>query len=278
MNIVLTTGNELYTYLQRSSTINSRYLLVSELPQFVECFDKMFEFKRNESLASLITLGTDEPCYEDFNAHSLIDALQISLSDCDACFVCFGGNTFLVGKTCGKYFIFDSHSRTCEGFQTEDGRSIRIIHDSLFDVQQHILSLALSMGFANFVECEITGVVCSMMHLGHSARVESALQNRVDFERIQLEEQSECHSNLGEILESDETVECLSVEKAKHEDVLSIKDKLGKTGQKEICQEFDLIFDETGHDSNKRDIEIEGTKVHTRVIKGDGNCFFRAIS
>ena len=44
MNIVLTTGNELYKYLQRSSTINSRYLLVSALPQFVECFDKMFEF------------------------------------------------------------------------------------------------------------------------------------------------------------------------------------------------------------------------------------------
>ena len=102
MNIVLTTGNELYNYLQRSSTINSRYLLVSELPQFVECFDKMFEFKCNESLASLITFGIDEPSYEDFNAYALIDALQISLSDCDACFTCFGGNTFLVGKTHGN--------------------------------------------------------------------------------------------------------------------------------------------------------------------------------
>ena len=94
MNIVLTTGNELYTYLQRSSTISSRYLLVSELPQFVECFDKMFEFRRNESLASLINLGNGETCYEDFNAYTLIDALRISFSDWDACFACFGGNTF----------------------------------------------------------------------------------------------------------------------------------------------------------------------------------------
>lgn len=62
MNRVLIMGNELYMYLQRSSTITSRYLLVRELPQFIECFDKMYEFKCNESLPSLIGIGNEEPC------------------------------------------------------------------------------------------------------------------------------------------------------------------------------------------------------------------------
>ena len=277
MNIVLTTGNELYTYLQRSSTISSRYLLVSELPQFVECFDKIFEFRRNESLASLINLGICEPCYEDFNAYTLIDALQISLSDCDACFACFGGNTFLVGKTRGKYFIFDSHSRTREGNQTADGTSIRVIYDGLFDVQQHILSLALSMGYANFVECEITGVVCSMMHVGESVRTEN-FQNKVSFQSLKHDERSECHSNLSEILESNDSVEYLSEEKATPVDALSLEGKLGKAGQREICQELNLTLSEETNDPNTRIIEIEGTKMHTRDIIEDGNCFFRAIS
>lgn len=37
---VLMTGDELYTYLQRSSSINDRYLLVEELPQLFECYNQ----------------------------------------------------------------------------------------------------------------------------------------------------------------------------------------------------------------------------------------------
>ena len=204
MNIVLTTGNELYTYLQRSSTINNRYLLVSELPQFVECFDKMFEFRCYESLASLISLGVDEVCYDDFNAHSLLDALQISLSDADGCFVCFGGSTFFVGKTFAKYFIFDSHSRNREGHQTADGKSTRIIHDNLFDVQQHILSLASSMGFTDVIDCEITGVVCSVMQLEDPTSVHFSLPS--DMTSAQTHTDNACQMNFVESSQSDDSI------------------------------------------------------------------------
>jgi hypothetical protein len=45
--------------------------------------------------------------YDDFNAYSLFEALQIAFGDLDGCFVCFGGNTFLVGKSVDGFFTFD---------------------------------------------------------------------------------------------------------------------------------------------------------------------------
>lgn len=99
MNKILATGDEMYSFLQRSSSIQSRYLLVDELPQYFECFGRSFEFRTNSTLASIICLSNEEPCYADFNAYPLYEALQMALTETEGCFVCFAGNTFLIGKT-----------------------------------------------------------------------------------------------------------------------------------------------------------------------------------
>lgn len=77
MNRILTTGDELYTYLQRSSSMHHRYLLVEELPQYLECYNKSFEFATDSTLATIICLSNEEPCYADFNAYPLFEALQL---------------------------------------------------------------------------------------------------------------------------------------------------------------------------------------------------------
>jgi hypothetical protein len=162
MDNILMMGNELYGFLQCSSTINDRYLLVSELPQHFECCDEMFVFKPDESLPSLLNLLNIDINYDDFNAYSLFEALQIALGDSDGCFVCFGGNTFLVGKSGdGFFFTFDSHSRSTDGYFHENGKSTRVLHETTLHVCDHIISLALSLGFNNATQCEITGVHCS---------------------------------------------------------------------------------------------------------------------
>lgn len=43
LNKILVIGDELYTYLQQSSSITNRYLLVEELPQYFECYNKTFD-------------------------------------------------------------------------------------------------------------------------------------------------------------------------------------------------------------------------------------------
>lgn len=74
MDRILMTGDELYSFLQRSSSINDRYLLVEELPKLFECFNKSFKFHANESIASVVR-ADDGLHYAEFNALSLDDGL-----------------------------------------------------------------------------------------------------------------------------------------------------------------------------------------------------------
>lgn len=108
MDQVLMTGDVLYTYLQRSSLINDTYLLVEELPQLFECYNQTYTSHANESLISVI-LANDSLNYAEFNALPLDKAFQIALADNDGCFVCYGGNTFLIGKTECGFFLHLIH-------------------------------------------------------------------------------------------------------------------------------------------------------------------------
>lgn len=45
MNVVLNTGNELYKFLAGSSTMHNDYVLVTEIPRQIECFNKEFKFE-----------------------------------------------------------------------------------------------------------------------------------------------------------------------------------------------------------------------------------------
>ena len=121
MNRILMTGNELYTFLQRSSTVNDRYLLVNELPKHFECFNQLYDFISNDTLASVI-MADEKLNYAGFNAWPLDEALQIALTDTDGCFVCFGGNSMLIGKTENGFFAVDSHSSS-DGMCSVSGNS-----------------------------------------------------------------------------------------------------------------------------------------------------------
>lgn len=59
--------------------------------------------------------------------HYTDDAIQIAPADTDGCFVCFGGNTLLLGKTECGFFAFDSHSRSINGMCSVTGKSTRIL-------------------------------------------------------------------------------------------------------------------------------------------------------
>ena len=78
MNVVLNTGNELYQFLTRSSTMHDQYVLISEIPRQLECFNKNYCFEFGESLTGLIYPGN---CLTDpgFQTYTLNDAISMSL-------------------------------------------------------------------------------------------------------------------------------------------------------------------------------------------------------
>ncbi|XP_062581675.1 uncharacterized protein LOC134243443 [Saccostrea cucullata] len=285
MNKVLATGDELYTYLQRSSTIVSRYLFVNELPQFFECFNTTFEFKACESLCSLINLSDVEPNYDEFNAYSLTDALQIGLGETSGCFVCFKGNTFLVGKTEDGFFTFDPHSRSQSGCMIVSGRSTRILYQSVDDIYNHILSLAISMGISGITECEITGVDCSVSQFAttdkHVIEIEPGkyTQQNKDLNLAVKENRDLLTANVQSDANGFQSVANDDVELICSESHSISFLPLSNSVKLQLCQTLGIPH--SGTNSNVEQdcfVQEAGAPTECVEIEGDGNCFFRAIS
>ena len=159
MDHILKTGNELYSYLQASTTMNQPYILINELPTELEIFQQLLTFSYRESLATIVGNEHEIEHLQEFNASPLYETLQIALTDCNVCFVCFSENTILVGRRKGGFFIFDSHSRSHKGLRHVDGSSVCMFLKDIDDVYIHIQELANSMGIGKAVECEVTGVM-----------------------------------------------------------------------------------------------------------------------
>ncbi|XP_062602076.1 uncharacterized protein LOC134263711 [Saccostrea cucullata] len=269
MDRILMTGDELYTYLQRSSLISERYLLVEELPQLFECFNRSYQFHADESFASVI-LADNGVNYAEFNALPLDDALQVALTDNDGCFVCFGGNTMLIGSTESGFFAFDSHSRSADGMLNVSGKSTRVLFQNVNEVYSHLQNLALSMGYSKNVECNVCGVTCRMDFIVNECGLfveEEDIGKISQTPELSVETTVEkCNANDDLIFISHEQVQfsfCpLSVKLKKHlSHILKIP---------YICTE------------NSDNIQCSRTNIREprseKNILGDGNCFFRAVS
>lgn len=68
----------------------------------------------------------------------------------------------MIRKRIKGYFTFDSHSRSTEGYLSENEKSTRVLYRTVHDLFIHIVTLARSMGYSETVQCEITGVLCSI--------------------------------------------------------------------------------------------------------------------
>ncbi|XP_062581095.1 uncharacterized protein LOC134242909 [Saccostrea cucullata] len=296
VNKVLVNGDELYTYLQNCSSITSRYLLVEELPQYFECFSNTFDFTVKTSVPSLISVSAEEPCYEDFNAHPLFEALQIALTETNGCFVCFGGNTLLIGKTNDGFFSFDSHARCPRGYLSVRGKSTRILLKDVQDVYLHLRSLAISMGISQTVACELTGVLCSLKHFATAVVNEvkgtekysegnedsrqgllTSNQSKVKetercFEGLKVSEKGGILSDQSEILQENDVM-FMGEEFQRHDFI-----PLSVEKQKELCKVLGVPYHVSTHENHAASVKDMDKPRGCKEIGQDGNCFFRAVS
>ena len=240
MDNILMTGNELYSYLQASSTIQQTYLLINELPRNLEVFNNTFIFYFEEAIATIVGYSCDKTNWQEFNASPLYETLQISLMENDACFVCFAGSTMLVGRMNERFFIFDSHSRSQRGLVDVDGKSTCVFIDDIQTVYLHIQELANSMNIVAAVECEVTGV------------------------KVQRQHRQPQHEELGDL----RLVHVSTIQPA----FIPLTANL----QKNLCEQLSIPYFETS--SELFSGEKAGQPDACYEIDRDGNCFFRAIS
>ncbi|XP_062615266.1 uncharacterized protein LOC134277003, partial [Saccostrea cucullata] len=269
MDRILMTGDELYTYLQRSSSINDRYLLVEELPQLFECFNRSYQFHANEAVASVI-MATDCLNYAEFNALPLDKALQVALTDTDGCFVCFGGNTMLIGSTENGFFAFDSHSRSSDGMLSVTGKSTRILFQNVNEVYSYLQGLALSMGYSEGVECNLSGVTCKMNFI---ANVSTLLEEEEDTSKLPKSSELLVETTVESCDRNDDVIF------VDHEQLQYSFIPLTNDMKKHICQELNIPFISRRNAPEAQCYRTNITEPRfEKEILGDGNCFFRAVS
>ena len=240
MDNILIAGSELYSYLQASSTMQKTYLLINELPRNLEVFNDTFTFYFEEAIATIVGHSCNRTNWQEFNASPLYEALQISLMQNDACFVCFSGNTMLVGRINEGFFIFDSHSRSQRGLVHVDGKSTCIFIDDIQTVYLHIQELANSMDVVASVDCEVTGV------------------------KVQRQQRQPQHEEFEDL----RLVHVSTLQPA----FIPLTANL----QKNLCKQLSLPYFETS--SELSSCEKAGQPDVCYETYGDGNCFFRAIS
>lgn len=256
---ILQIGNDLYTILQGSTAISDNYLLVNELPVAVELFDTMFTLNIGESSSGIIGKTGDVFKASAF-VMNLDNALWNTLIQFEACFVTFAASTFMMMKSDGCYFVFDSHSRNVNGHFDSDGTSILLKFRNLIDVYQHCCSLASSMDIQENSPFEVTGinVVANERH-----------DVNLELPRISSlkENPQKCQDTIPDELVIGE-IEQIPI----HFNTLTSKD-------------FDVLCSNLGirneHHAmkNRHPCHNEiGDPLKTKSIKGDGNCFFRALS
>ena len=157
VDVVLNTGNELYQFLTRSSTMQNDYVLISEIPADLECFNKNYHFEFTESLYGLIN-AENSLTDSGFQAVTLKEAINNTLINTDGAFVTFKGNTYIIMKETNRYYVFDPHARDSFGKLSAFGCSILLECNSDGELLLHCLSLAESLNVTFHDQFEITGV------------------------------------------------------------------------------------------------------------------------
>ncbi|VDI29753.1 Hypothetical predicted protein [Mytilus galloprovincialis] len=152
---VLIDGNKIYSRIHGDNI----HLLVSDLPDMIDMSGTLLKISRKESITAVVdTSGTID--FSEFgNSLPLDQALQESLIDYDACFICAYDTTFLALKHHQDLLLFDSHARNELGLKDSDGKSLLLKLSNLDHLYQYCCNMMA--GASQNQWFEVTGVSIS---------------------------------------------------------------------------------------------------------------------
>ncbi len=157
LNNILYAGNNLYTFISKS--VNKSYLLLTDVPEMVSIFDKVYQLQYSDSLAgNLFMETTNLPYYCLENAlHNLFYGSQLSYQHCMLTINC---NTMAIFKTSEVNFkIFDSHSRDSYGIPHPIGKSVLV---SVEGIQNLAIYFKNTVPRGDAIPFEIKGVTVDL--------------------------------------------------------------------------------------------------------------------
>ncbi|VDI62913.1 Hypothetical predicted protein [Mytilus galloprovincialis] len=154
---VLIYGNDLYSRVSG----NNHHLLISDLPPILDISGKLMQLSLKESISAVIDTSETIDFSEFGNSLPLDQALQESLVDYDACFICAYDTSFLALKHGQDLFLFDSHARNEFGLKHSNGKSLLLKLSSLDHLYQYCCNMV--SGASQNQWFEVTGVSISIV-------------------------------------------------------------------------------------------------------------------
>ena len=145
LNNILVIGNNLYSTIRCSVRTND-YLLLTDVPDMVSIFDKVYSLQYSESFTGSLFMTSNIGPYMSLR-NSLLEVFSNSQRNYNCCLLTIGINTVAVFKNSEQSFqIFDSHSRDLYGMPDSFGRCTLIhshtVHtDSLTSTIKTLLAI-----------------------------------------------------------------------------------------------------------------------------------------
>ena len=285
MDVILNLGDELYCFTQTDSTMHNVLLMISELPNELHILNESFSMEYAQPIYGVLE-GSEENL-SSFGAMSLSQALQHQLPKYDACFMNFDQSIFAIIKGCNGYFVFDSHSRSRDGYLKEDGHSVLLYISSCEGIQRHCLTLAQSMGRClNKTQFELTGVNVQVNRPSSyvSSSAECDKSNYVKNGNSDKQKTLEIEKDLNENSDTDETDDGIIF--ISHDRCTERSDKYFKfvplqtEDKKKLCFKLNINYCGTHSESlqNGNGNMYIGKPIHIKRSIGDGNCYYRTMA
>ncbi|CAC5413595.1 unnamed protein product [Mytilus coruscus] len=302
---VLIKGNNIYSNIHGDND----YLLVSDLPQMIEILEKIFILSLKESITAVVDINRTVDFSAFGNSLPLDQALQESLIDYDACFICAYDTTFLAFKHNQDLILFDSHARNEFGLKDGNGKSLLLKLSNLDHLYQYCCNMMA--GTSQNQLFEVTGVCLNIYGQkpeSHKPVLTSTYEfhkiietpNRNSYEKNDEFTKTQENINLIDNI-SPEILEC-SIDNCNdikeinevhsHENIINTESDveilsstdvfydfkpLNSVSKRKLCTIVKIPTKNISQQSTQTICNI-GPPTATKTITGDGNCLFRAIS
>ena len=133
LNNILVIGNNLYSTI-RCSVQSNDYLLLTDVPDMVSIFDKVYSLQYSESFTGSLFMTSNIGPYMSLR-NSLLEVFSHSQWNYSCCLLTIGVNTVAVFKNSEQSFkIFDSHSRDLYGMPDSFGKCTLVCIEGLENV------------------------------------------------------------------------------------------------------------------------------------------------
>ncbi|CAB4041007.1 ATP-dependent DNA helicase PIF1, partial [Paramuricea clavata] len=185
LNLILCSGNDLYTYI--SNSIGKEFLLLSEVPEYVLVSSQTFHVTYSASFGGDLFMNATMLPY--YSLEDLLNSLFFN-SQYQYCLLTINSNCVSIIKTSeGLYKVFDPHSRDTYGIPDPNGKCVLVSIDSIGNLVTYFQNTIPVRSVTPF---EIKGVTVELMAFESAEQTDTSGQkantNRASYKRRQTTE------------------------------------------------------------------------------------------